>query len=53
MHIDFSVNQLKYLVLFYENYWENGFMTVIVLAKIIVSVELEPKLLEKHAIQKK
>lgn len=48
MHIDIAVNQLKYLVSFYENYRENGFMFVIVLAKIIVSVELEPKLHEKH-----
>lgn len=52
IHIDIAVNQLKYLVSFYENYRENGFMFVIVLAKIIVSVELEPKLHEKYAIQK-
>lgn len=52
MHIDIAVNQLKYLVSFYENYRENGFMFVIVLAKIIVSVELEPKLHEKHEIKK-
>lgn len=50
IHIDIAVNQLKYLVSFYENYRENGLMFVIV--KIIVSVELEPKLHEKHAIQK-
>lgn len=49
MHIDIAVNQLKFLVSFYENYRENGFMFVIVLAKIIVSVELEPKL---HEIKK-
>lgn len=46
IHIDIAVNQLKYLVSFYENYRENGLMFVIV--KIIVSVELEPKLHEKH-----
>ena len=54
MQIDVTINQLKGLTSFFENYRENGFVSAMISAKEIANeMEIEPKFHEKHIIHRK
>ena len=54
MHIDVSIEQLKGLISYFENYRENGFTSAMVIAtSVALEMEIEPVFPKKRQIRRK